>query len=363
MSDVVKKLNSILTDSIILKMDFRIEALSNDLEELTGYSSSELNGKFLTHISPDDELQNVIEKKLQKGYFEDINANLVTKDGEPLRVTLSGFYLGLISEINGYIILKVKLIEDNFYLKKELFTQKREVDSFIYRTAHDLRGPLATIKGLINLLKIRKSNHEVDELTSMIELHAKKLDDRLFKLLYLASANNIPESSSSCITFSSLKDALKKVLADNCELDNVLFRFTAPVFDLKGINEHCVSQLISNVFFYVISLPVISVSTENDVVIEIDFTILGQRLEVNIKAFGFLTSEEIHQAIDHPTSIYQDLLIHPLLFNYYVAKKKAAQLNAEFTIHFRSDSEQFLQLSIPMNNVVNQELNYQPLNL
>lgn len=347
--DVIRKLSSILTDSIILKMDFRIEALSNDLEELTGYSSSELNGKFLTQISPDDELPYLLKSKLQKGYFDEIIANLATKDGELIHVTISGFYLGLISEINGYIILKIKLVEDNFYLKKELFSLKRDVDSFIYRTAHDLRGPLATIKGLINLLKIRKSNHEVDELTAMIELHAKKLDDRLFKLLYLANANNTPEENKSFITFSALKTALKKVLEDNCALKNVLFQFTAPEQDLNGINEYCVSQLISNLFFYIISLPVASVTTENNVVIEIDFVILTHCLEVKIKAQGFLTSEEIRQAIHQPTSLYQDLLIHPLLFNYYVAKKKATQLNADFNIHFDNESEQFLQLSIPMN--------------
>jgi len=361
MDDVIKKLNSILTDSIILKMDFRIEAFSTDLEELTGYPSSELNGKLLASICPDDDLQSLLENKLKKGYFDDITANLVTKNGEPLRVTIAGFYLGLISEINGYIVLKVKLAENNLYLKKELLTQKREVDSFIYRTAHDLRGPLATIKGLINLLKIRKSNQEVDDLTAMIELHAKKLDDRLFKLLYLASANSLPDNSKSFITFSTLKNTLKKVLEDNCELDNVLFRFTAPTHDLNGIHEHCVSQLISNIFFYIISLPVASVSIETEVAIEIDFAILVHCLDVKIKATGFLTSEEIRHAIEQPTSLYQDLLIHPLLFNYYVAKKKATQINADFSILFFSETEQVLQLSIPMNTEAKPELNYQSL--
>src|SRR6478609_7553497 len=109
MNEVIKKLNSILTDSIILKMNFRIEALSSDLEEITGFSSHELSGKFLSHISPDSDLQQVLENKLQKGYFENIVTVINTKDGEPLKVTISGFYLGLISEINGYIILKVKL--------------------------------------------------------------------------------------------------------------------------------------------------------------------------------------------------------------------------------------------------------------
>jgi signal transduction histidine kinase len=357
MNDVIRKLNSILTDSIILKMDFRIEALSNDLEGLTGFSSAELRGHFVTRISPDNDLQKDLENKLQKGYFDNIVANLTTKDGEPLKVTMSGFYLGLISEINGYIILKVKLIEDNLYLKKELLIQKREVDSFIYRTAHDLRGPLATIKGLINLLKIRKTNQEVDELTNMIDLHAKKLDDRLFKLLYLASANNPSEDTKSFISFSTLRTTLNKVLDDNCQLDNVTFRFNAPDLGLNGISEHGVSQLISNIFFYIIGLPVATVTAEYDNVIEIDFTLEQNTLQVRIKASGFLTTVEIQNAILQPTSLYQDVLIHPLLFNYYVAKKMAVQLNAAFNIEFNNEMEQTLKLSIPMNSSIESEVN------
>src|SRR5690606_25604869 len=109
------------------------------------------------------------------------------------------------SDINGYIILKVKVLEDSTFLKKELITKKRELDSFIYRTAHDLRGPIATIKGLVNLLKMRNSEHEVDELTSLIEIHANKLDDRLFKLLYVADNTKDPEKCEGIVDFASLK--------------------------------------------------------------------------------------------------------------------------------------------------------------
>jgi len=214
------------------------------------------------------------------------------------------------------------------------------------------------MKGLINLLKIRKSDQEVDELTGMIELHAKKLDDRLFRLLYLASANNLPENTNNFISFASLRATLTKVLEDNCQLDNITFQFNAPMLDLNGINEHGVSQLISNIFFYIIGLPVATVTTEYDNIIEIDLTAAQRTLHVKIKASGFLTSEELQNAIRQPTSLYQDVLIHPLLFNYYVAKKKAFQLNAQFTIEFNNELEQTLKLSIPMDRE-EREIDYQ----
>jgi signal transduction histidine kinase len=349
MTEMIGKLNSILTDSFVLKMDFSIETLGKDLEGWMEYSSQELSGESLARICVQENLHELLKDRLKAGYFDHIAAILVTKSGQPLSVTISGFYLGLISEINGYIILKIKLIENSSILREELSSKKRELDSFIYRTAHDLRGPLATIKGLVNLLKLRETDCEVDELTSLIEVHANKLDDRLFRLLYLADVDDSPENFKGSLHFPALEMTLRKLLQDNCQLDKSIFRFNAPANDLPGVNEHHVSKLISNIILYIISLPVASVTKQNEIVVSIEFVAIYQWLHVRIKADGFLTSGKIQEAILQPTFLYNDLLTYPLLFNYYVAQKEAMQLNAVFRIEFDSEKEQLLELSIPLN--------------
>jgi signal transduction histidine kinase len=351
MNEMIEKLNSILTDSFILKMDFTIQALGADLEALMDYPEQTLIGQSFTSLCVDPDFQKIVESKLlESGYFVDLTTRLVSKNREALQVTISGFYLGLISEINGYIIFKAKLTEDNSFLKKELFSKKHELDSFIYRTAHDLRGPLATIKGLVNLLKIRESNLEVDQLTSLIDVHANKLDDRLFKLLYLADVNRQPENSKGFINFGVLETALRKTMVDNCQLDQAVFRFVGPEQDLHGVNEYNVSQLISNMLLYILSLPIASVAREHQTRIAIECTVAESTwLHVSLKADGFVTTEKIQQAIRQPTSLYNDLLNYPFLFNYYVAQKEVMHLNALFSIEFHSDREQLLRLSIPVH--------------
>lgn len=349
MDEIIGKLNSFFTDSVILKMNYDIQALGSEVESLTGFSSGELCGRAFSGICADHKLRQTIEEEIKQGYFDGVVTSFLNRKNEPVKVCLSGFYLGLISDINGYIILKVKLLEDNSFLKKELVTKKRELDSFIYRTAHDLRGPIATIKGLVNLLKMRQGDHEVDELTSLIEVHANKLDDRLFKLLYVADENCEAEDCHGVIHFPSLKYVLQKTLEDNFQIDNTVFDFIASEQDLHYINECRLTQLLNNVLLYIIGLPIATIPTEGKIIIAIDFEILTNKLNVRIRAKGFLASEKIKEIMYQPISLYNDILNYPFLFNYYVAQREARQLNGILSIDFTQKDEQILLLSIPFN--------------
>ena len=347
MEDVIEKLNAILSDSIILRADFTIESLSSSLETLTGFTPNELTGKKFDSLCTEKNLNATLRDRLKQGYFENLSTCLVTKSHTRIRISISGFYLGLISEINGFIILKIKPVEDILHLKKELSSQRQELDSFIYRTAHDLRGPLATIKGLVNLLKLRKDNEEVDELTMLIEVHANKLDDRLFKLLYLANVNSMQKNTNGSLCFKTLHVTLQKLLDDNCQLEKSVFSFSAPEEDLSGVNEQVITHLISNIFLYIISLPVASITNDDDVVIDAQFKITNGQLDITVCATGYLIEDHVQSIIVQPTTLYNDLLSHPFLFNYYVALKNAAQLNSPLAVSFANNTKQKLQLSVP----------------
>jgi hypothetical protein len=354
MSELVDNLNFILADSIILDLSLGIAALGRDIETLMGITSDEIRGQDFSRICADANIRARIEECLRSGYFNGLDANLWTCRGESCNVTLSGFYLGLISDINGYIILKIKLKEDNSVLKTELFTKKRELDTFIYRAAHDLRGPLATIKGLVNLLKIRKTDLEVDELSNLIEVHADKLDDRLFKLLYLANDNGHYEDGKGCVDFEVLKETILRTLKDNCQLDKALFGFHAPASSLCQVNDRAIMRLVRHVILHVISLPVSTATEDNQLVIDVQIRVLRNKLHIKIRTHGFVTSDPIKQVIRQPSSLYSDLLSHPLLFNYYVAYKEASLLRGSLQVEFNDATHQVVDVLIPVNLFTNQ---------
>jgi hypothetical protein len=348
MSEMMGKLNTILADAIVLDLGMGIAAIGQDVELLMGATSDEMRGEQFTAICGGTNIRVILEERLKSGYFHGLDANLWTRRGESCNVELSGFYLGLISEINGYIILKIKLKDDNSVLKSELFTKKRELDTFIYRAAHDLRGPLATIKGLVNLLKIRKSDIEVDELTNLIDVHAEKLDDRLFKLLYLANDTGHYEDGKGCVDFNVLKETLIRALKDNCQLDKAILGFEAPAGNLCQVNDRAIIRLARHAILYVIGLPLSNATEDNQLMLDMQIRVVRSTLLISLRAQGFVTSEPVRQVIQQPSSLYNDLLSHPLLFNYYVAYKEATLLRGSLYVDFEGETEQVIRMEIPI---------------
>lgn len=66
-----------------------------------------------------------------------------------------------------------KINKRNIELKK----LNAELDSFVYSTSHDLRAPLASVLGLINIARIDNNAKEKDNYMDLMEASIKKLDD------------------------------------------------------------------------------------------------------------------------------------------------------------------------------------------
>lgn len=67
----------------------------------------------------------------------------------------------------------------------ELTKINKELDSFVYSVSHDLRSPLASILGLVNIAKLdeKKTKETIDNYFSMIERSILKLDNTLKEIL------------------------------------------------------------------------------------------------------------------------------------------------------------------------------------
>ena len=74
---------------------------------------------------------------------------------------------------------------------EELSERNFELDQLMYKTSHDLRSPLSSIMGLVNLANLDKDTASRDSYLSKISGRIKKLDDFIRSMLDYARVNRI----------------------------------------------------------------------------------------------------------------------------------------------------------------------------
>lgn len=102
----------------------------------------------------------------QKRWFQTIKVPMEDEEGSLTQL------LGVVTDITVH-----KELEDELQVKNE------ELNSFIYQVTHDLRTPLSSIIGLVDLAMIDPNSDEITKLLDMIGKSARKLDENLLELL------------------------------------------------------------------------------------------------------------------------------------------------------------------------------------
>lgn len=104
--------------------------------------------------------------------------------------------------------------EELFQANTLLVEKNKELDDFIYKSAHDLRGPIARFKGLSQLIRMEyKEGNDIDNHLHRLEVGANQMDNMLTRLsnVYEISARPIsPQSISMEDLIASVIDRLKR---------------------------------------------------------------------------------------------------------------------------------------------------------
>jgi two-component system NtrC family sensor kinase len=193
-SEKEKYISSILGNSldaiVFIDIENRIKVWNRGAEKIFGYTADEMLGKTFHRIIPpevdaDQELNNIADEVMEKGYIRHYLAKRISKDGRRITIDISRT---LIRNEDGEIIGSAAIIKD--------VTEKMEFESRIYNTeklasignlaagvAHEINNPLAIILGFTDLLKEKfdKDSQEYSDL-SMIEENAnnaKKIVENL----------------------------------------------------------------------------------------------------------------------------------------------------------------------------------------
>lgn len=108
-----------------------------------------------------------------------------------------------------YLSMNKKLFEGNSEIRKinaALSKKNMELDSFVYRVSHDLRSPICTSMGLIDLSLKSSDINEIKHYLNLQETSLKRLDQFITDILNY-SKNSHLELAAERIDFNLLIDA------------------------------------------------------------------------------------------------------------------------------------------------------------
>ena len=343
-ADLLKRIGSIFPDSVILDSRLNFISISQNILETVGYKRAELYGMPVSLLSKSSNIHELIGQKLQPGYFAEEPFEIHTKVGDTIMYGISGFYLGLISEVNGLIVLKFKNLNELSQMHAQLEAKTMELDRFVYLSAHSLRGPLATLKGLINLAKLSMNPEEMEFLIQQMDSFAGKLDDKLHRLIYFAESDKGDESQVKELSLQSVCDALKITIQEASVDHPVHFHcLSGDLFQLFE-NGETVLSLLRNLALFFCQQPK---EAANQLMIDTHSN-LGT-VELILRAKGFLLNDSLEGRLSNTNFGYSEILQYPELINCYAAKKIIFGLKGDMQFIVTPSREVIALMTVPRN--------------
>jgi len=123
----------------------------------------------------------------KNGFVDNVELQVKTAEGGAIWVS----YSAVIYPEDGIIECILKDISQTKENLLELQKVNFELDSFVYHASHDLRSPLRSILGLIDLYRLESENKVREECIEKIEGSVKRLDDLVMELLSISRNDRV----------------------------------------------------------------------------------------------------------------------------------------------------------------------------
>jgi PAS domain S-box-containing protein len=103
------------------------------------------------------------------------------KDGKTVHVLVSSIYQ--VRNGEDAIFVAAQDISKRKQAEERLQVTNKELETFIYKSSHDIRGPLASILGLVNITMLECHDEVIRNYLAMIQTASNKLDNILQNLV------------------------------------------------------------------------------------------------------------------------------------------------------------------------------------
>jgi len=182
---------------------------------ITGYSLEEVignkPGSFLSGPETDKKVSAFMGEAIRSGQgFKDVEIINYSKEGRPYWVSIEVQpihdragnvvqFIAIESDISERKATQQILLDRN----EELIKINAELDRFVYSASHDLRAPIASLLGLIEVARLETDRNNIVELLELQQKSLLRLD-RFIKDIVDHSRNTRMDVNSDPINFESL---------------------------------------------------------------------------------------------------------------------------------------------------------------
>lgn len=282
---------------------------------------------------------------------------------DPIRILLTGFtdVEAIVDAINkGQIFRYIKKPWDELELQTaiqnafEVYNTRRELkvkvselertndelNRFVYSTSHDLRSPLASVMGVLNLAKMEKSVIDPNGYMQMIESCVLKMDFFILKVIEYYKSIRVDETYQPVDFKSVLNDSIELCRMQNPAIEFEVkvkqsVAFTVDAFRLSVI----LNNLISNAVKY-------QKPDEPNPVVKLDVDVNEERAVIVIEDNGVGILE------DHLNNIFKmffrsNFTVTGLGIGLYIVKEALSRLGGEISVTSTPGEGTKFNLSIP----------------
>ena len=176
---------------IVLNSKDEIVYVNERVLELLGHVQGELIGKTIDKLlfskEMDEESHITIQKRI-KTKPEQYELQLRRKSRDSLWAWVSSNPIKADNIESLGTILAVADVNSLKIAQNEIVSVNKEMEQLLYRASHDLKGPISSVEGVLNLFRIEKSEDTtVQQYTNMIETSVKKLSELIKDLTKVSS--------------------------------------------------------------------------------------------------------------------------------------------------------------------------------
>ncbi|MBL0742171.1 PAS domain-containing sensor histidine kinase [Chryseolinea lacunae] len=163
---------------VLLTDSGKVEQVNRGFEEMFGYSLSELRGRSINDFIVPEELTHEgvdLNNLITSHRIVSIETVRRHRHGRIVNVILYGMPVLLDNETIGIYGVYVDITERK-RVEEELKIRNGELDNFVYKVSHDLRAPLSSILGLVNLAKLPGNTDNPMDYIDIIGTKVEHLD-------------------------------------------------------------------------------------------------------------------------------------------------------------------------------------------